>query len=312
MSFDLGTLGWRFVEYCFHNYEGTCKFMWFFGLAVIYLLFRRKESKARVFFIPYLFVLLLTVFNPFLMKPLVGRLGLTNEYYRFFWLVPVVLVIPYVMTRLVMERKKKWVQALILVLCVFLLYATGTTLKSKNYPVAENIYKIPQELIEINQIIEDDFKEKDLWEEKRVIYDLDLNIVARQYDPSINITVPYETMMTVRSTGQGPQEGEPAWTQARKVLAEALILERSFEEQEENWAFLMEEMGVKNPVEIFMWALNVTKTQYIVYPIHGALDGNQADNYITAGGCYEVGRTENYVIWCYSYAKPDDYIDENL
>lgn len=294
MNLDMATLGYSFVEACLRRLggDGGTMLVGFFFSAVLYLFVTRKTRWKR-FFLPYLAVLLVTVFNPYLMKPIIEKMGLSGEYYRFFWLLPMVILVAFVGTKVVLSQKGKWMQAVLLAVCVGMLMTTGTTLLSKGYPRATNIYKVPEELIEINEIMkahnEKLRKEGTEWGTVKAVYDLNMNILAKQYEPEIEVTLPYEIMQSVRATGEGEQPGDPVWLQMRKRLAEALILEREIE------------------IEGFMSALNVTKTQYIVYPIDGNMNA-----YISGAGSYEVARTEHYIIWCYSYAKPDDYIDENL
>lgn len=49
-----------------------------------------------------------TVYNPFAVKYILGKLGMVNVYYRFFWILPMVLTIGYACTKVVGGQKKGW------------------------------------------------------------------------------------------------------------------------------------------------------------------------------------------------------------
>jgi hypothetical protein len=282
MNLDLNVLGYRFVEACLRNYQGTCMLIGLFIIALLYV-FIDGEKRWKAFFIPYVAILLLTVFNPFIMRPVVAKLKLTNEYYRFFWLLPIVILLSYTATKIVIGLGKLWRRILVASVLVFMMFLTGTTLRSKAYPVISNIYKVPEDLVEICDMIHEN---NDMWTVPNVAFDFDLNILATQYDPSINAIIPYELMMSTVNSQATENTDDADWTRMRVRLIEALMLDR--------------------PIEIysFMEALNITKTQYVVYRQDGPMH-----SYISGAGFDYVGETENYVVYRYSYAKPEDYLE---
>lgn len=282
MNLDLNELGYRFVEACLRNYQGTCMFIGFFIIALLFI-FIDGEKQWKRFFLPYILILLVTVFNPLLMKTVVSRLKLTNEYYRFFWLLPVVTVLSYVGTKVVMGLRRFWRRAVAALVLVSMLVLTGTTLKSKSFPMATNIYKVPEDLIEICEMIHEN---NDMWTVPNVAFDFNLNILATQYDPSINAVIPYELMMSTVNTQATENENDADWIRMRVRLIEALMLDRQIE------------------MYGFMQALNLTKTQYVVYRQDGPMH-----DYLSGAGFDYVGETENYVVYRYSYAKPEDYVE---
>lgn len=280
MDLDLSVLGYRFVESCFRNYQGTCMFIAFF-LAVIVYWFAGKDKRAKYFFIPYIIILFATVFNPFVMKPVLTRLKLTDEYYRFIWLLPVVLGLAYVGTKAVIMQKKLWKQAAVFILLAGVLTVTGTTLKVKAFPIADNIYKIPQDLIKVVDIMHRDAETAE-WDssEIAVLYDFDLNLLATQYDPSLPSALPYEMMMAVRNEGREPLDSDPVEVRMRLRMLQVLM------------------KGFQMNHEDFMEALNITGVKYAVYPIESPLH-----TYLTGAGFYEIGRSDNYVVYRYHWAS---------
>ena len=99
--------GLCFIFDCFVKYQGTWTYVLLGLIAVLLtLLYRKKE--AEFFFLWYPLVLLLTVFNPFLMNKVIVKMDFESEFYRFFWLVPLPFFLAYALVETGSRLKKGW------------------------------------------------------------------------------------------------------------------------------------------------------------------------------------------------------------
>ena len=167
--------GLQFVWLCLQNYWGSCLFLLFFAAGILWSLFCHRKQEARIF-LGYAVFLILTAYNPFLVSYLVPKIDFENEYYRLFWILPVLPGVAYYAVRLIFALKKRWTKILLtLVFCV-VLAAAGTPLQGvvQNFALAENIYKVPNDLRAVCDVIHEDYGK----EQPRVIFDGSLNSVA--------------------------------------------------------------------------------------------------------------------------------------
>ena len=82
-------LGLRFVDACMKLYWGSCWYPLLFAVGLICTLVRGRKRKSGIF-IGYTVFLLLTVYNPLVVKYLISKAKFENEYYRFIWILPVI------------------------------------------------------------------------------------------------------------------------------------------------------------------------------------------------------------------------------
>lgn len=168
------------VSQVFELYMGVTVFMPMFLVCVIYSFCHGDEiGRKRLAFIIILSVLL--IFNNLSFR-LIGKLTGTETYYRFIWAVPILPVIAWAGTKAVMERKKLWEKLAVCVLAVALFRGgTSTFLTEGSIGVPENIYSLPDDAVQVCEVIEQD-KDK---ERPVVIFDLECQLAARLYDPKL-------------------------------------------------------------------------------------------------------------------------------
>lgn len=138
----------------------------FFLLGILWDIFYHKRKEAVVF-LYYVIFLALTVYNPFLVRYIVPKVDFENEYYRFIWILPVIPGVAYYAVRLVSLIEFKTGKVLLAVLLGGVIIITGTPIPgiAQNFAMAENIYKVPNELRSICDVIHEDSKK----EEPRVV-----------------------------------------------------------------------------------------------------------------------------------------------
>ena len=280
MPIQIADAGMDFIHQCLKTYQGEAYFLLLFvGAMLLVFWMRDPQSRAlRLLLWPYVTVLACTVYNIVIMKVFIQKLNLSGEYYRFFWLLPLGIVIPYVCVRLVASRSGRMKKILVFFLLAAVIAVAGTPAWSRRLPLTSNPYRIPDDMIIACDIIKTDARRERL-EDVGVFFDFNLNLLITQYDPSFRVIIPYENMMTTVNTGRTKTDTDNVWLNSRIQLVELLVLDRY-------WV----------PHEEFMSALNVTETAYVVYDKTGP-----NHDYLMGAGLAEIGRTEDYIIYKYGW-----------
>ena len=139
--------------------------------------------------------------------------------------------------------------------------------------MAENIYKVPNELRSICDVIHEDSKK----EEPRVVFGDDLNMVARQYDPSLRLVLERNyRLYRAGSTVVGNYEKKKDY-QIQKVIMDVV-------------SYQMTDTDMAK----FKASLDKTKTDYLVVQLE-----QNCHDYLRQAGCVPVAQTEKYVVYRY-------------
>ena len=167
-----------FVSDTFQGYMGSGLMTGLFLMALVYLFLCEKRKERRILFVYTPVILFLLIFNP-LFARIYERLLESETYFRLFWLLPYLLVLPYTAV-LIMEQVKGWKSALVVVLAVGLVAVSGKPVYSNPlYSRAENIYHVPDCVVDICDAIEVPGREvMALFPEELVLY-------VRQYSPVV-------------------------------------------------------------------------------------------------------------------------------
>lgn len=158
-----------------------------FVISCIAVLFVRRENwsrRVRRFIIWPAFLLLVVFLNPTVAAKILKESD-ANQSVRFFWIIPVVLLISICTVKLAGAlRSKRWLLAVPIILLGILLYTDRfQKLRSNWQPTTANWYKIPPVVLELsNRIMEDDANL-----EKRAIFPFKLSLWVRQYQPEIEL-----------------------------------------------------------------------------------------------------------------------------
>jgi len=168
------------IEY-FQTYKGSSMLVVLFLISLLYIYMHdNKEIIKRDVFLRYSIVAVLLLFNPLVVYASVNIFFKDTVYWRMFWTVPLVPIIAYAAVQVISkcnEKKKKIISSiailLIIAYCGKLVYSSGT------FQVADNLYKLPQEAIDICGIIHD--QEED-GEGVKLLVTPELASYIRQYD----------------------------------------------------------------------------------------------------------------------------------
>jgi hypothetical protein len=182
------------------EYSGGCIFFALYAAALIYIAIKGSSLERRIF-LPQALMLLVTVYNPFFPLLLNRFFDVNNEYYRFFWIAPAVILDAYVMAKLVI-RIRGWMRIAAALICTALIISGGKFLYAEGYIKSPNIYKMPTEIPVISEMIHSDAAGRydgDYY--PRAICEFDYEMCLRQYDASIMLACTREQYLTA-ITGQ--------------------------------------------------------------------------------------------------------------
>ena len=172
----------------FQNYIGFHENGYLVGIylfVLLYLWLTEKNKHRRAIFVYAPTLLLLMFFCPLFRKLFVGVLDDSETYYRLLWLLQMSLVSAYGIIRLCGRHSRIGLA----VMCVAIAACGNYVYDSVYITKAENAYHLPQEAVDIVDLIEP--------EEGRitVLFPADLIYYVRQY--STNIELPYGREMLI-------------------------------------------------------------------------------------------------------------------
>ena len=176
--------GLDFVRTCFSLYGEGLLFVGIFFVGILLLLTKKIPAQFLSFYTIFLFF---TIFNPLAVKMIFGRLGMESVYYRFFWLLPINIVIAYILVSVVKSQKNRIYGVFVALFCIGMICFLGNPIVKKesiiNLP--DNLYKVSDEVLEVSEHLHRVSED----ETPRVAVSDELIMVMRQYDASLQLTV---------------------------------------------------------------------------------------------------------------------------
>ena len=194
------------------EYNGKSLFFLLFLAALIYLAVREKAGAKRLllFWLP-VFVLSFIVF------PVTAWISFhyildTEIFYRQLWLVPYAVVVAYATVKFSSSMKKKWAKPLVVAVVAVLMFigsGNGNVFFNGSLTPAENAYHLPEEALEVYDIILAQKKPVELQYPPRTGLPMSLVEFNRQYTTNFvsaygresiiarwNLTHPFLTVIT--------------------------------------------------------------------------------------------------------------------
>lgn len=164
----------------FNKYFGYSSMFIIFVIALIYLLAEENEKNNRKFLICYTLIIFMIALNP-LFEIICSPILTSSIYFRVFLLIPFGIVIAYMGANLATKPKNKMLNVVIAIcFTITIMYSGNLIYNSRSFYQVDNLYKIPDEIIEIDNIINTtDFKNK------KVMSAAIFNTYIRQYDAKI-------------------------------------------------------------------------------------------------------------------------------
>ena len=263
--------GFMFVTECLRHYWGECLFGFLYLITVFASLLGKRKKEARLQ-LGFLLFLALTVYNPVLVRYVIPKLGMGSDYYRFFWILPVVPTLAYWCVKLVFSVRKKAAAALAAVGIAALLMVAGTPLKGvvQNFSLIENIYKIPDDLRSVCSVIHQDSEEED----PVVVFDQSYNYLVRQYDASFKLSLRRDAVLVRAGSTSVSVNTEGKLYKRQKIIMDVLYYEQTVRRSR------------------FKKALKKLHVDYIVVPL-----SSNMHEYLRKCGCTAVAQTEKRIVY---------------
>ena len=261
-------------------------------------------SSVTWMFLSIVLFCLVTVMNPFLVRYLIPKFGMTTVYYRFFWILPITFGAAYWLARAVGSVRRKVLQA-----GAFALIAAGLAFVMPlnpgipNVRIPDNVYKVDGAVPVVCDAIHKDYEQTQSylkaverlerttdrtstkWLKREAaqfplcVFPYSIEFAVRQYDPTIrllfnrNLRLFYEGNT---STGISYSEKN------KKYMRRKIILDAMYGRDPEI------------TTEAFRDAMDKSGTQYLVVEEHLANGG-----FLVNAGCTQVGVVAGYTIFRY-------------
>ena len=181
---------WSELIAFFREYMGNGLLIAWFLISLLYLFAEEKKKHLRILFVYVPVVILLIFFNPFLAGQIYTYMGL-DGYYRVLWLIPYTVVTGYAIIHLYGRLKGRGRDLYLCVIAVLIVVSGSYIYASPLFRKAENIYHMPESVVEICDVIQVEGREV------RAVFPAELIQYVRQY--SAVIFMPYGREMLVTS-----------------------------------------------------------------------------------------------------------------
>ncbi len=270
--------GIGYLHKCLSLYMNGTGFFIMYVICIIYILIKGTK-KEREIFLPGAVVLTLTVYNPLAPIVLDKIFDVSSEYYRLFWIAPVIVLVPYMITKLIFEPESTGRRILVAVFAVILFAAGGNYVYADGIGIAQNIYKIPDELMEISGIIHEDSGN----EYTKAFFEYEYNMEIRQFDPKMLLCVDREDYLYAMN-----------YSYTHEMLAD--------ESKPVNKILALLVRNQKIDMDDFTGALTETGTEYVVIT-----KGHPQTGYLKKAGLRRIGETSTHLIYRYDLKEPPEY-----
>ena len=267
-----------YLRECFAYYTGSCAYFMLYAAALVYICIAGSRREKEIF-IPCSVFLLLTVYNPVAPVILDHFFDVNSEYYRFFWIAPIIVLVPYICAKLITEAGNTAQMTVRALLMTAIFIVSGKYVYADGIKWAQNIYKMPPELIEVSELIHKD----SVAEYPKAFLEYEYNMQMRQFDPKMLLTIDREDYLYAVSNLYTDEmlmdETHPQY----RILA-ALVRYQDIDK------------------DTFTDALETTGTEYVVVSKDHPRIG-----YLEEAGLKEIGKTDGHRIFKYAIKERKDF-----
>ena len=270
--------GIGYLHKCLELYMSGTGYLLLYLCAVIFILIKGSRRDKELF-LPQAALLLVTVFNPVVPLLLDKIFDVAGEYYRLFWIAPAVIIVPYVATTLINDMPGRYEKGVAALLVTAMFVLGGNFVYAKGVDMAQNMFKIPDELIEISEMIHEDSGS----EYAKAFFEYEYNMEIRQYDPKILLCIDREEYLYAMNYSYTDQMLADEETPTNRILA-LLVRNQNIEPED------------------FAGALERSQTEYVVLT-----KGHPQAAFVKRAGLYEIGQTATHIIYRYDLKQPITY-----
>ena len=262
------------------------------------------QSSVTWMFLSIVLFCAVTVMNPFLVRALIPKFGMTTVYYRFFWILPITFGAAYWLTRIVGSVRRKLVQALVFAALVAVMaFVMPLNPGIPNVRIPTNVYKVDGAVPVLCDAIHEDYgttkqyqkavnklsgitdttsRKWMKWKQREYplcVFPYGIEFAVRQYDPTIRLLLNRNLRLFYEgNTSTGITYG----SKNKRYMERKLILD----------AMYGRDPSITE--ETFRDAMKSTKTQYLIVEEHLANGG-----FLVRAGCTQVGVVAGYTIFRY-------------
>lgn len=155
--------------------------LFFVSLIFTYIIF---EKKRELWFYPNVLMLFI-IFNPFA-KDVLNSHFIDGTAWRMWWIIPVPFLIAMMFTKVLDYVKGKEKIFLSILICLTIMVSGRFIFNSNNFSLAQNSFRIPQDIIEVSEIIMEDSREHEI-KEHNVATVWSVAWRLRMYNPEIKM-----------------------------------------------------------------------------------------------------------------------------
>ena len=147
-------LGIKYLHECLNRFNGSTGYLLLFFLLCVFLYFKGSEKEKKLF-VPVAVIMGITVYNPLFPVIIAKVTDVSNEYYRFFWITPVIVLVPYMITKFILfifdKENNDTNKKLYLVLGIVVIIFCSSFVYKDGFKIAENIKFIGQNKIVVRK-----------------------------------------------------------------------------------------------------------------------------------------------------------------
>lgn len=171
--------GWQIALDSYEKYAATGIVQLLLISSVIVLMISKKWDRK----LAYYFVLItVIIFAPPIVFVIAEHFVGDDVYWRMFWLIPSVIIIALVGTKMIEQLKNKTKQRLVFCFLLIIIILGGKCVyNGENFTKATNSYKLPQEAVDICEMVAPDFGST------KIVVPESIVSYIRQYNPNIKM-----------------------------------------------------------------------------------------------------------------------------
>lgn len=182
----------------YDSYNGTGMHLALFFASLLYLYVQKKDEKKRFLFLGYSLLFFILFFFPVTAKLVTACIG-EEVYWRMLWLLPSAIVTAYVAVCVIMRTEGKAGRLFLLSVMCLIVALTGTNVYNGSiFNRKQNNYKLPQDAVDVCDIIERDAAENGI-SHKKLVAANELLSSIRQYDADILMPYGYNAIKENRA-----------------------------------------------------------------------------------------------------------------
>lgn len=276
-ALTVGEFGITYLSRCLSAYFEGCGYLILFLMVLLFIVLKGTEMEKNIF-LPPMGVLLVTIFNPVVPVVMNHIFDVNKEYYRFFWIAPIILVISFGCVK-ILDNTKGILKIITALLLVVVLVCTGKFVYKDGFIKSPNIYKMPTEIPQISQMIHEDSKT----DYPRAIFEYDFEMCIRQYDPAILLTIGRD---------------EYIYAVSGNLTLDEILAEENYY----NRVLAVVALGIPIDESEFIKGLEETNTRYVV-----VTKDTMMCSYIEHSGLRHVGDTFNHSVYCLDSTNITDW-----